>query len=405
MSGLTERGLRQRVRELLRICHPDDPDVDQFAFRGAQFDHGLALVHFPEGSGGLGLSAKMQRIINDELENSTRTHYRDLTINLIGIGMAAPTILTYANPDLRLSMLRPIFTGQEIWCQLFSEPGAGSDVSALATRAVASSDGWVVNGQKVWTTFAHQARWGMLLARTDPDLPKHKGLTYFILDMQAPGVDVRPLYQITGEAEFNEVFLTDVKISDAHRLGDRGNGWKVAITTLMNERVAIGGGRGPRRKPIDFLIDLWREQQKSETSQEQPVLRDRIAGLVIEARLLDVTSRRAAASRKNGNPGPEGSVGKLAIAELNQRIFQTCMEVLGPKSLTYNPGYELRRPGDATYDLPDRAMHRYLRSRSATIEGGTSEIMRNILGERVLGLPPEPQEDRNKPWSEIRRGN
>lgn len=410
MSELTERDLRRRVEDLLRACHPDDPDVDQFTFRGAQFDHGLAFVHFPDGLGGLDLPPKMQRIVNEELENNTRTHYRDLTINMIGIGMAAPTILTYADPDLQRSLLRPIFTGQEIWCQLFSEPGAGSDVSSLATRAVASPDGWVINGQKVWTTFAHQARWGMLLARTDPDMPKHKGLTYFILDMQAPGVEVRPLYQITGEAEFNEVFLTDVKIPDLHRLGDRGDGWKAAITTLMNERVTIGGSRGPRRRPIDFLVDLWRQrclEQGTRPSdyQTEAVLRDKITGLVTESRLLDVTARRAAAYRKSGNPGPEGSVGKLAIAELNQRIFDTCLDVMGEASLIYNPGYELRRPGDAKYDLPDRAMHRYLRSRSATIEGGTSEIMRNILGERVLGLPAEPQGDRNKPWSEIRRSH
>ena len=352
----------------------------------------------------------MQQVVNDELHQRSQTQYRDASVNLIGIGMAAPTLLTYASEELKVRMLRKIFTGEEIWCQLFSEPDAGSDVSTLATQGVRDDDTWVLNGQKVWTTLAHRARWGMLLARTDPDQPKHKGLSYFILDMQAPGVDVRPLYQITGEAEFNEVFLDDVRIDDSMRLGEEGNGWKVAITTLMNERVAIGGTNSPRRKPIDYLVELWGERSSalknsSEGLARFAVISDQITKLVIRSRLLDVTARRAVAARRQGNPGPEGSVGKLALAELNQHIFEACLDILGPEGLIYRPGYELRRPDRGPTELDDRAIHRYLRSRATTIEGGTSEIMRTILGERVLGLPKEPQLDKDRPWSEIRRAH
>lgn len=410
MNDQQTEDLRARTRALLEEVNPDDPSVDRIKFRGAQFDHGLAFVHFPEGRGGLGLAPKLQQVVNDELQRNTKTQYRDTGVNLIGIGMAAPTLLTYASEEQQNRWLRPIFTGEEIWCQLFSEPGAGSDVSALATRAVRDGDDWVLNGQKVWTTLAHVSRWGMLLARTDPEQPKHKGLSYFILDMESPGVEVRPLYQITGEAEFNEVFLTDVRINDAMRLGEEGQGWKVAITTLMNERVAIGSGSGgPRRKPIDFLVDLWREhapetEKSSAGAARYAVMVDRIAKLVIESHLLEITSHRAMVARREGNPGAEGSVGKLVAAELNQRIFEMSLDILGSDGLIYDTGYELRRPNDELIAHSDRATHRFLRSRANTIEGGTSEIMRNILGERVLDLPSESREDKNCPWSQLRKG-
>src|SRR5512138_2627291 len=222
----------QRVDELCdQLLAEHDPKTTKPAdFLGAQFDLGLGWVHFPEGNGGLGLSPKLQNVINQRVlaAGGPLPYAR----NPIGYGMCAPTIVTHGSDAQKQRYLRPLFTGEEVWCQLFSEPGAGSDVASLSTRAVRDGDEWVISGQKVWTTLAHVARWGLLVARTDPDVPKHKGLTYFVVDMQAPGVEVRPLYQITGEAEFNEVYFTDVRIPDAERLGEVGEGWRVSLTTL-----------------------------------------------------------------------------------------------------------------------------------------------------------------------------
>ena len=256
MVEVNEAEVRDMARQLVADVPPDQ--VDQFEFRGAQFDRGLALVQFPESLGGLGLSSRrLQTVVDSELRAAGVT-YHDLNINPIGIGMGAPVVLTYASDEQKQRLLRPMYTGEEVWCQLFSEPGSGSDVAGLSSRAVRDGDEWIVNGQKVWTTLAHVSRWGMLVARTDPDQPKHKGLTYFLLDMESEGVDVRPLHQITGEAEFNEIFLTDVRIPHDRVLGEVGNGWAVAVTTLMNERVALGGGVPKKGSgPIGDLVHLW----------------------------------------------------------------------------------------------------------------------------------------------------
>jgi alkylation response protein AidB-like acyl-CoA dehydrogenase len=405
VAAITDEELRERTRALLAEVHPDQ--VDRVRFRGAQFDHGLAWVHFPEGLGGLGLAPGAQRVVQEELRRAARTTYHDLAVNPIGIGMGAPTILAYGTEEMKRRYLRPIFTGEEIWCQLFSEPGAGSDVAGLATRAVRDGDAWVVTGQKIWTSLAHVSRWGLLLARTDPDLPKHDGLSYFILDMQAPGVEVRPLYQITGEAEFNEVFLNGVRIPHAMMLGEPGQGWAVAITTLMNERVALGGGAGAaRRGPIDVLLDVWKRRSKPVDERgraREAVQRDRVTQLWIQARLLELTSQRARAAMRAGTPGPEGSVGKLMMAEVNQRIYEACLDLLGEDGLVYEPGYELRRPAPGGRDWAEAVKHTFLRSRAFSIEGGTSEIMRNILGERVLGLAGDLRADKGRPWSEVPR--
>ncbi len=405
MATITDEELRERTRALLAQVHPDQ--VDRVRFRGAQFDHGLAWVHFPEGLGGLGLAPGAQRVVQEELRRGAKTFYQDLAVNPIGIGMGAPTVLAYGTAEMKRRYLRPIFTGEEIWCQLFSEPGAGSDVAGLATRAVRDGDDWVVTGQKAWTSLAHVSRWGMLLARTDPDAPKHDGLSYFVLDMEAAGVEVRPLYQITGEAEFNEVFLNGVRIPQSMMLGEPGQGWAVAITTLMNERVALGGGTGAaRRGPIDVLLDVWKGRAKPVDERgraREAVQRDRVTQLWIQARLLDLTSQRARAALRAGTPGPEGSVGKLMMAEVNQRIYEACIDLLGEDGLVYEPGYELRRPTPVGRDWSETIKHTFLRSRAFSIEGGTSEIMRNILGERVLGLPGDLRADKGRPWSEIPR--
>ncbi len=403
-NTMSEQELRERTRTLLAEVHPDK--VDRVTFRGTQFDHGLAWVHFPEGHGGLGLTPNLQAIVNDEIRKNANTFYNDIELNPIGIGMGGPVVLTYGTEEMKKRLLRPMFTAEEIWCQLFSEPSAGSDVAGLSSRAVRDGDEWVVNGQKVWTTLAHISKWGMLVTRTDPDVPKHKGLSYFLLDMESPGVEVRPLYQITGEAEFNEIFLTDVRIPHDRMLGDEGNGWQVAITTLMNERTALGGGSGHRKAgPGATLEKLWNERDRGHlSSTAEAVMRDRITQLHIESELLRITGLRAKASQKaGGNPGPEGSVGKLAQSEIYKKTWEACLDVLGKDSLTFEAGYDLRRPGGEPRDAVGLAKYQFLRSRANSIEGGTSEVMRNILGERVLGLPGEPRVDKAVAWKDIPR--
>jgi alkylation response protein AidB-like acyl-CoA dehydrogenase len=314
-------------------------------------------------------------------------------------------VLTYGTEEMKKAMLPKIFTGEEIWCQLFSEPGAGSDVAGLASTAVRDGDDWILNGQKVWTTVAHLSRWGMLVARTDPDVPKHDGLSYFVLDMQAPGVEVRPLYQITGEAEFNEVFMTDVRIPHSRMLGKEGQGWRVAITTLMNERVAIGGGGSKKKGGGSVpLVKLWKNRKPgAHTAAQEAILRDRVTQCYIESELLRMTAQRARAAQRAGNPGPEGSVAKLAQAEGQKRMWEVSMDVMGSDSLAFEHGYELRRSTPGTNTAEGLAKYQFLRSRANSIEGGTSEIMRNILGERVLGLPGEPRIDKDVPWKDVPR--
>ena len=372
---------------------------DQVAFRGAQYDAGLAIVHFPEGYGGLGGTRAQQAVIDGVLRAHGVT-YEDLRINPIGIGMGAPTVLAYGSEELKQRHLRRIFTGEDVWCQLFSEPSNGSDVAGIPSRAIRDGDEWVVNGQKVWTTLAHVSNYGMLLVRTDPDVPKHKGLSYFVLDMHAPGVEVRPLFQMTGEAEFNEVFLTDVRVPDADRLGAEGEGWRVATTTLMNERVALGGGPAPRGSgPISDLVALWHERRDELDGATRDVWRDRVASLWARAEVGRLTTIRAHQSAMGGNPGPEGSVAKLASAELNQDIQSAVVDLLGADGMLHEPGYPMTR---SSRSMTSRT-GRFLRSRANTIEGGTSEIMRNILGERVLGLPGDVRVDKDLPWSQIPR--
>ena len=402
MAEHTEAEIRDLTRQLLDEV--DHTKVDQFTFRGEQFDRGLAFVQFPEGLGGLGLSSrKMQTVVDSELR-SAGVPYHDLLINPIGIGMGGPVVLTYASEEQKKRLLRPMFTGEEIWCQMFSEPGAGSDVAGLASRAIRDGDEWIVNGQKVWTTLAHVSRWGMLVARTDPDQPKHKGLTYFLLDMESEGVEVRPLYQITGDAEFNEIFLTDVRIPQENVFGDVGGGWAAAVTTLMNERVALGGGVPKQGSgAIGDLVEIWKERKDSMDEISSSVMRDRITELWIQAEALRLTNWRAREGSKSGNPGPEGSVGKLMSAEMNQKIYELCMEIIGPEALTFEAGYERNRAEGSSFARGSSLKYSFLRSRANTIEGGTSEVMRNILGERVLGLPGDVRVDKEVNWVDVPR--
>jgi len=391
----TDRARVDRLVDELLAENPPAETQDR-EFWGAQYDKGLAWAWHPEGFGGLDLSRKHQATINHRLEEAGASTANRYT-NLLGIAMGAGVLDAHATDEQKRRWLRPMFTTEEVWCQLFSEPGAGSDVAGLATRAVKDGDEWIVNGQKVWTTMAHIAKWGMVVTRTDPEAPKHQGLTYFIVDMTSPGVDVRPLYQITGEAEFNEVFFNDVRVPDGNRIDTVGAGWRVALTTLMNERVAIGGTGTPRESGyIGQAVEVWHESGATD-----PVLRDRLLHLWAEAEAARLTSIRANELASAGIPGPEGSTGKLAWANLNKEITAFTTDLLGLDGALYPDEYELRRPEGFGQHGPQKA---FLRTRANSIEGGTSEIMLNILGERVLGLPGEPRVDKDLPWTEVPRG-
>lgn len=390
-----------RVAEAARqvVAEHDPKSVPIPQFLGACFDAGLSWVHFPEGFGGLGVSRGLQAVADRILQGAGGPV--PLGLNPMGYGMAAPTVREHAQTDeIRKRLLRPLATTEDIWCQLFSEPGAGSDLAGLATTAVLDGDTWIVNGQKVWTSLAHRAKWGLLLARTDPNMPKHKGLTYFVIDMHGEGVQTRPLRQMTGHAEFNEVYMTDARIPDAFRLGAVGDGWRVAMTTLMNERSALGGS-GNRRGAgtISDAVALWTSRPDLQT----PVLRDRLTSLWLRGEAQRLTSERSRAAATVGGPGPEGSIGKLVGAELNQHIYEFCMDLLGPEGILYD-GYSMDGQDGDGGDWRGPIQQRFLRSRANTIEGGTSEVMRNILAERVLGLPGDLRADAGMPWKEIPRG-
>ncbi|MFJ1596652.1 acyl-CoA dehydrogenase family protein [Streptomyces sp. NPDC088261] len=389
-------GLLSRTRALL-AAHPP-ATTDRTDFLKARFDAGLAWVHYPAGLGGVGAPRSLQAVVDAELAAAGAPDNDPRRIG-IGLGMAAPTILRYGTDEQKRRFLRPLWVGEEVWCQLFSEPGAGSDLAALATRAVRADDGgWVVDGQKVWTSGAHLARWAILIARTDPDLPKHLGITYFLCDMTDPGVEVRPLRQITGEAEFNEVFLTGVRIPDAHRLGGVGEGWEVARTTLMNERVSIGGARLPREGGmIGPVARAWRERPEARTHD----LHQRLLTLWVEAEVARLTGERLRQRLVAGEPGPEGAGMKLAFARLNQEISGLEVELLGDEGLLYSD-WTLRRPELVDFTGRD-AGYRYLRSKGNSIEGGTSEVLLNIVAERVLGLPVEPRNDKDVAWKDLAR--
>jgi alkylation response protein AidB-like acyl-CoA dehydrogenase len=393
----------ERVDHLVDELLADMPPAatDAVTFLGEQFDRGLAWVDFALGEGGLGLSPALQprattRLIEAGAPSAAMR-------NVIGYGMVAPTIATHGTDAQKKRYLRPLFTGEEVWCQLFSEPGSGSDVAGLSTRAERDGDEWLVNGQKVWTTVAHLASRGLLLARTDPNVPKHQGITCFLVDMLAPGVDVRPLHQITGEAEFNEVFFTDARVADSDRLAGEGEGWRTAITTLMNERVSIGGAVSRRGTgPIDIALRLYKERWAGDTSAHALALRDRLMQLWVASEATRLTNQRAADLRRKGTPGPEGSVGKLAFAEQNKLITSFAVDLLGAEGMLHSNNYPKIRPSGVGLGGTD--VHKqFLRTRANSIEGGTSEVMRNILGERVLGLPGDPRADKDLPWKDVPR--
>ncbi|HEX5585718.1 MAG TPA: acyl-CoA dehydrogenase family protein [Acidimicrobiia bacterium] len=383
--------IERRVAQLLASFPPETTEMTTFL--GAQFDAGLAWVHFPIGRGGMAAPIALQGEVDRRLHEAGAPSGRML--NTTAYGQGAATILAYGTDDQQERYLRRIFTCEDIWCQLFSEPGAGSDLAGLATRAVLDGDEWVVNGQKVWTTRGHLARYGLLLARTDPDVAKHAGLTYFVLDMSQPAVTVRPLRQMDGGASFNEVFIVDARIPDAERLGETGQGWAVSNTTLMNERYNFGGTPARGSGAIARAVEAW-QGRTDRTSPSALARRDTLLRLWIEAEAQRLTMLRATVARAQGKAGAEGSIGKLAGSELGQRIAALTVDLLGADGMLIE-GYG---PDDREHWSPQRGL---IGSPAGTIAGGTSAIQRNIIGERVLGLPREPDPFKGQPWSSVPR--
>jgi alkylation response protein AidB-like acyl-CoA dehydrogenase len=368
-----ELAFRDELRDWFADCHPgDEPDGDEDAhyawrrdFQRTLADGGWAAVHWPREYGGRGATMTESAIFFEELGRSGAP----LPANVLGLLLAGPTIMNWGTQEQKDRYLTPILTAEEIWCQGFSEPDAGSDLASLKTRAVRENGEWVISGQKVWTSGAQYSKWCMLVARTDSEAPKHKGLTYFLMDMEQDGVQVRPLRQITGAPEFNELFIDGARIPDENVLGGIGNGWKVALTTLMNERAGLAFFLQVRlRQLLDRLIESAAEQGLL----EDPVLADRLGDLHLRAEVLRLTAYRGlTAIEKYGQPGPEGSLTKWMWSETNQQLTQFAADLLGPAAL---------RAGDPwAYEL--------LRARGNSIEGGTTEVLKNIVAERVLGLP------------------
>lgn len=369
-----------------------DSGWDFLQWMGTIGRSGYAAPLWPEAHGGLSAASWAPGITRSEL-----SRYRLPTFgpNLLGLGLAGPTLIEHGTSEQQARYLPGILTGEEIWCQLFSEPGSGSDLSSLATRASRDGDEWVVDGQKVWTSLAQFARFGMLVARTDPDLPKHEGLTYFVLDMGSPGVEVRPLKQMTGSSEFNEVFLTGVRVPDSARVGAVGDGWRCARTTLANERVALAGISldpvslygGTRRDPWKTFLD-------SVPDRSDPLVRQQLAQFYIESEVKEITSFRANSARMQGSqPGPEGSIGKVFNAEFNQRKSSFAVGARGLHGVAWLPDDH----------ESDAVATTFLRARANTIEGGTSEILRNQIAERILGLPRDPEVGKGVPWAQATR--
>jgi alkylation response protein AidB-like acyl-CoA dehydrogenase len=346
---------------------------------------GLVGITWPRDYGGQGGTLVQQAIVAQEL---ARARVPTL-INHIGLGMCGPTVIAHGSDDQKQRYLARLLRADDVWCQLFSEPASGSDLAALRTSAVRDGEDWIVNGQKVWTTLAHVADYGILLTRTDPDRPKHAGLTMFVVDMHAPGVTVRPLRQLWGQADFNEVFFDDVRIPDSERLGEPGEGWRVALTTLMNERVTIGGAGTDLGQPVELLAAHARQRLSALAPEQQVVARQAVGRAVVASLATRYTGyRRFTVLSQGGLPGPEASAGKLAGTDAARLVADAGVRLLGDEAV-----YAATANGDDTWQRTQGYLP------GLAIAGGTDQVLRNILGERVLGLPPEPRSDKATPFS------
>ncbi len=362
------------------------------AWQKKKFDAGWACLRWPKVYGGRGATA-MQSVIWGQEERRYKT---PPDIFGIGIGMAGPTLMAHASEEQKRTWLPKMASGEEIWCQLFSEPSAGSDLAGLRTSAVRDGDTWVINGQKIWTTGAQFCDWGILVARSDANAPKHKGLTYFVVDMKSPGIEVRPITQINGGQGFNEVFFSDVRIPDVNRLENVGDGWRVALTTLMNERASIGAGGGGGGGVGDLLHLARKVEIDGKPALQDAAIRARIADFYVKSKGLQFTGARTQSALSQGKiPGPEASLGKLVGGVLIQDMAELAMELHGMSAALMDPS--------ATYN--DGAWQdRYLAIPGLRIAGGTDEVLRNIIAERVLGLPPEIRADKDIPFKDVPTG-
>jgi alkylation response protein AidB-like acyl-CoA dehydrogenase len=363
---------RDELRDWLSSNPPGDSPTDEDAnyrwrtdWQRRLNDGGWAGVHWPKEYGGRGASLMETAIFFEELGRAGAP----LPSNVLGLLLAGPTLMVWGDDRQKERYLPTILSAEEIWCQGFSEPEAGSDLAGLKTRAVKDGDEWVVTGQKVWTSGAQYSKWCMLVARTDQDAPKHKGLTYFVMDMEQEAVQVRPLVQITGEPEFNELFIEEARIPDENIVGGLGNGWKVALTTLMNERAGLGFFLQVRMRQ---LLDKVFEEAAATGALDDPRIADKLADLHLRTEILRLTAYRGlSVIEQYGQPGPEGSLVKLLWSETNKQLTQVAADIVGPEALTKGTPW--------SYEL--------LRARGNSIEGGTTEILKNIVAERVLGLP------------------
>ena len=356
-----------------------------------KYDAGWACLGWAPDFGGRGASA-----IEEVIWRQEESQY-DLPANffLIGQGMIGPTLMAWASDEDKARFLPPLASGEEVWCQLFSEPAGGSDLAALRTRAEPDGDSWVINGQKIWTSGAHYSDYGVIVVRTDPTVPKHKGLSYFYVDMKAPGVEIKPIKQLTGDSDFNEVYFTDVRVSDSQRLGEVGQGWQVSLTTLMNERAAIGGGFG--QMDVSLAMSVAEEVEiDGRPALEDSAVRARIANWYVQEAGLKYTGYRSLTALSRGAlPGPENSIGKLVGAPKMQAMSSYLMDLLGASGAIADESLA------AKAGIIQRA---YMGAPGLRIAGGTDEIMANIIAERVLGLPQEPRLDKGIPFNEVPTG-
>ncbi|MCG8590180.1 MAG: acyl-CoA dehydrogenase family protein [Proteobacteria bacterium] len=390
-ANATKKDPKARSGDMLGERVTDDGLAASKAWQKKKADAGWACLRWPVEYGGRGATPIQQVIWNQE-ESKYQT---PPNIFSIGLGMCGPTILTHGTDAQKKQWIPDMITGQQVWCQLFSEPSAGSDLAGLRTSAVRDGDDWVVNGQKIWTTGAQFSDWGILVTRHDPTASKHAGLTYFVVDMHSPGIEVRPITQINGGRGFNEVFFTDVRIPDANRLGEVGDGWRVAITTLMNERASIGGGGG-----TGIIGDLFGLARTTEVNGrpaiEDSAVRQRLADFYVRGRGLQNTSNRTLSALSQGKtPGPEASLGKLVGGWLTQEMAAYGMELAGMSGSLMEDDL-----APANHVFPDA----YLGIPGLRIAGGTDEVLRNIISERVLGLPPEVRMDKGVAFKDVPTG-